>query len=221
MSTDGTDSADSTESPDSIHSADTSSPGDAPLVPVHPEAVPGDAATVRWVTRTTMPFAGPVAFAGRALGALLAAGVVRRVEAQPDALEVTLADAADWRRRAENLRSAVQQALADTASWRPAARDQLGDDALLAAAARRVVAGPAGDYVRSHGGRIEILSARDDAVVLQMSGTCAGCPALGVTLDDRLEREIRALYPRLASLRAEVDRSRPRVPLLRLGRHRG
>ena len=63
------------------------------------------------------------------------------------------------------------------------------------------LAGPAGQYLRSHGGTVRVVSAADGTVVLDLSGTCRSCPARGFTLQMRLEAEIRRLYPEVREVR--------------------
>ncbi|MFK4144872.1 NifU family protein [Streptomyces sp. NPDC004065] len=80
--------------------------------------------------------------------------------------------------------------------------DRDTDDALLHAAAQEVLAGPAGDFARSHGGSIELVGVRDGVVTVRLGGACHGCPASWFTLHQRLERRLRRLHPGLREVRA-------------------
>lgn len=190
---------------------------------VHPE--PGqDDAEVRWVLGATalretgVEVVGPVRRVPGALGALVADGTVAEVRVEADAVVVRLGEGRTWRAAGASVRTALLASLAQGSAWEP--ETERDDDAVLAAAVEAVLAGPTGDYVRSHGGRIEVVSARDGEVEVALHGTCAGCPAAGYTLDQRLETAVRALYPALKSISATtVPSSGPRW--LTLGRRHG
>ena len=74
-------------------------------------------------------------------------------------------------------------------------------DAVLRAAVEQVLVGPAGDYLRSHGGPARIASVAEGEVALELGGTCHACPAGGFTLQLRLEAEIRRLCPGVRAVR--------------------
>ncbi|MGH3413339.1 MAG: NifU family protein [Marmoricola sp.] len=189
------------------------------MVAVHPESG-RDPAEVRWVAGAAalrdagLDFVGVVRELPGALGRLLDRGAVEQVRVEPDAVVVRLPGGRSWREAGAEVRTALLESLGRGSSWQPvAARDA---DTVLRAAVESVLAGPTGDYVRSHGGRIEVVSAHQDEVRVQLHGTCVGCPAAGVTLDTRLDAAVRALYPGLRSISATtVPSSGPR--LLRLG----
>lgn len=222
-------------------------------VPTHPEAVPGDPATVRWtVPAGLLGMVGPVGHCPGPLAALREDGDVRAIVAEPAALRLTLAPGRSWRADGARIRTALVDALGQlrdgTASLapetvalgmparldphRPGTADgthptdpttvdggQTGEgerpssgspaagsfpathgdspDAVLQAAVDEALAGPAGQYLRSHGGTVRVVSAEDGTVVLDLGGTCRSCPARGFTLQMRLEAEIRRLYPDL------------------------
>lgn len=174
------------------------------LVPVHPEAVPGRPDQVRWVLPgDTLCFVGPVGAAPGALGRLLADGVVGSVYAEPAALLVTLGPSATWAGDGAEVRRALHDALARPEAWRPGAGAvRCSGDEALADAARCVLDGAAGAFVRSHGGTVELVGARDGVVSVRMGGSCRGCPAMAFTLGARLETALRAAYPSLKELRA-------------------
>lgn len=174
------------------------------MVPLHPEAVPGCADRLRWVVPAgTLPFAGSVATAPPALDVLLTAGVLSSVEVEPAAVVTTLGPGRCWRDVGARVRTALHTALGDPGGWRPGEEARaLDDDGVLGALAARVIDGPAGDFVRSHGGGVELVGAYAGVVEVRLSGACRGCPAIGLTLSGRLERALRAEYPALRELRA-------------------
>ena len=99
-------------------------------------------------------------------------------------------------------------------------RTAVTEDDMLRAALEDVLAGPAGDYIRSHGGEVTVVSACDRRAEVRMSGTCAHCPAAGFTLHSRLESELRARFPSLRELRATEAPTKHRRTWLPLpGRH--
>ncbi len=162
-------------------------------VAVHPERVPGDPATLRWV----LPEGAPVAFfpeQGGPLSDLLAQGTLRRVTTEPGALLTCLGEGRHWREDGAAVRAAVIATVRDP-------QPVTHDDPALRRAVLEVLEGSPGDYVRSHGGRAELIEAAQGRVVLRLSGACSHCPAAGITIDRMLEREIRSRYPALVEVR--------------------
>ena len=126
-----------------------------------------------------------------------------------------------WRRGGGAVRTALQAALAAPEQWLPA-HEGTPDD-VLRMAVIEVIHGDVGDYVRSHGGQIELVDVRDGDVRVRMNGACTHCPASRVTLGDRFETAVRARYPQLRSVTAggsDPDAAAPsaegrrRLPLL-------
>ncbi|MDO4239657.1 hypothetical protein, partial [Micrococcus sp.] len=79
-------------------------------VPTHPEAVPGDPATVRWaVPAGLLGMVGPVGATPAPLEALRADGTVRAVVAEPAALRLTLGPGRTWRAEGARVRAALAQ----------------------------------------------------------------------------------------------------------------
>ncbi len=166
-------------------------------LPLHPEPVEGDRSTVRWVVPAGVtPFVGAVRSTPGDLGALLAEGVVAAVRLEPAAVVVTLREGGDWRAVGARVREALVAALDEPTGWQPQGEPWTPDEALLAAA-EEVAAGSAGDYVRSHGGRVEVVSASDGVIRLRLGGTCAGCGAVARTLEATFETELRRRCPEL------------------------
>lgn len=226
-------------------------------VPTHPEAVPGDPATVRWIVPAgLLGMVGPVGRCPAPLAALREDGDVRAIVAEPAALRLTLAPGRSWRADGARIRAALVDALGQlrdgiaalapetvalgmpalldphrpgaTAGLNPTDPAHAGGalsgegerpssgspaagrfpatpadspDAVLQAAVDEALAGPAGQYLRSHGGTVRVVSAEAGTVVLDLGGTCRSCPARGFTLQMRLEAEIRRLYPDLREVR--------------------
>lgn len=202
-----------------MNPASPGAPVDPAPVPTHPEAVPGDPQTLRWVVPADLlGMVGAVGAAPAPLAGLREQGDVLALVAEPDALRITLAPAVSWRETGERVRAALAEALAqvrdggerfapdvvateDTGDGpRPASSE--GRD-VLRAAVEQVLAGEVGAYLASHGGAARIVEVADGAVTLSLGGTCASCPARGITLHQRLETAIRRLYPALREVAVE------------------
>lgn len=190
------------------------------VLPMHPEIIAGDPQAVRWVLPpSSVPFVGPVRRAPGALGELVAAGVIREISCESCAVLVRLTDGRGWRDVLPEVRDALSAAIAEP-GWQPYDEAQCGCDALLTAAVHEVLAGPAGDYVRSHGGAVNVESVVDGRVEVSFDGTCGHCPATGITLHDRLEVEVRRKYPALESIMA-TNAGRPKgLQIFKIGRRR-
>ncbi|GAB97540.1 Fe-S cluster biogenesis protein NfuA [Kineosphaera limosa] len=214
------------------------------LLTLHPEAVAGDPSTLRWVVpEGAVPLIGPVAIAPGRLGELLDDGTLCAVVCCDDALLTTLAPGHSWRGVGETVRLALSEALGEPGSWvgteggrievseagsttgstaEPVAGSLaeaaggLVDDASLAAAVRSALTGAAGEYVRSHGGRVALVEVRDAVALVRLTGACSGCPASALTIHGRLERDLRATVPGLL----EVRQASGRLDLLSILRRR-
>lgn len=187
---------------------------------MHPEAVEDDERSVRWVVPAgTLAFVGAVAQAPGELGALLADATLESVRAEPAAVVIRLGHGREWRSDGERVRRALQSALRDSRQWVPARGANTDENALLRSAVEQVLAGEVGDYIRSHGGEIALLSVGSRRVQLSLNGACGHCPASDFTLKNRIEVAVRELYPQLEGISA-VDTS-PGRRLLRLARPRG
>ena len=193
---------------------------------MHPEAVPDDPATLRWVVPAeAVPFIGPVGVAPGPLGDLLADGTLASVNCESAGVVITLSGGGSWREFGENVRSALQEALADPGGWSPACDDGAGraidlasspprhdpdadngDDTSLATAARAALAGSAGDYVRSHGGTVDLVDVRDGVALVRLTGACSGCPASAMTIHGHLERDLLKDIPGLTAVRQAPTR---------------
>lgn len=168
-------------------------------VPLHPEQVDGEPLALRWVC-------GPdvLAFVGRPrtvpapLQALLDEAVVADLVVEPTAVLVRLPEPHTWRADGPRVRTALQQALAEPAGWLSPEGSTSAD--VLTAAVDEVLGGEVGDYIRSHGGRIEVVSITGNRVEVALHGACAHCPASDSTLTDRVEGALRARYPQVEAV---------------------
>ena len=170
-------------------------------VALHPEtgAIPEE---VRWVVPdVALPAPGVAVELPRDLGSLLADGTLVEVRVLPGCVVTRASAPADWRRDGARVRRAVASALVEPDGWRTETGDH-ADDRDLAAAVRRLLAGDVGDYVRSHGGAIEVVDVRDGVVGVRMRGACHGCPASEFTLRARFERRLREECPALVAVEA-------------------
>lgn len=182
-------------------------------VPMHPEAT-AEPQVVRWVVPAgTLPVVGGIARAPEALARMVRSGEVVSIEVEAQAVLIRLADERSWSTSGAAVRDALTEALQQPECWQPTT--SVTEDDMLRAALQDVLDGAAGDYVRSHGGQITIVSARDRCAEVRMSGTCSHCPAAGVTLHSRLETELRARFPRLVELRATEEHGRAALLTLR------
>lgn len=185
------------------------------LVPLHPEPVPGDERALRWVIPVgTLEVEGEVAAPPAPLAALLADGTVESISVAPTAVRIRLAAGHTWRRDGARVRSALQAALGVPESW--SAGTGGGDD-VLRAVVQEVIDGQVGDYVRSHGGSVELIGVADGHVRVCLAGACSNCPSAKVTLDERFETAVRARYPGVRSVSARpapgLAGGRRRLPL--------
>lgn len=177
------------------------------LVPMHAEAT-DDPDVVRWVVPPlVLPVDGEVITAPEALAALLEDGTLAEVRVVVGAVLVR-SGGTSWRTLGGTVRSALQAALGEPNAWVldgdvvPGDRVRAPEADALTTAVREVLDGPTGDFIRSHGGHVEVVSVADHCVEVRLSGACAHCPASVFTLHGRLEQDLRVRYPELVELRA-------------------
>lgn len=171
------------------------------LIALHPEpgATPDE---VRWVVPDApLPAPGRAVEVPAELGSLITDGTLVEVQVLPGCIATRAASAGEWRRCGPRVRQAVAAALADPDRWRTEAGDA-PDDRDLIEAVHRLLAGDVGDYVRSHGGAIELVDVRDGVVGVRLRGACHGCPASAFTLRARFERRLREECPGLVAVEA-------------------
>lgn len=143
-----------------------------PLVPLHPEAVDGDPEELRWVLPAgTFAFVGTVAHLPLTVQQLLDDGTLKELTIEPTAIRTRLGVGRSWRFEGSRVRAALQTAAASPGQWVPAEATSSG--AVLRMAVQQVIDGEVGDYVRSHGGSVELLSVDDGVVVVKLDGACA------------------------------------------------
>lgn len=172
---------------------------------LHAQAVPGQPLTVRWVAPDTTLPAGELVAAPGELGTLLGS-VIARASVEPHGLLLTLREGESWRDHGDAVRAALVAALADPASLVVAA----DPDGVLRDVVDDVLAGPTGDYVRSHGGSVQVRGVHDGVVDLEFMGACSNCSAAGQTLHDRLDTAVRARFPGLERLH-DIDEGKKRT----------
>lgn len=213
------------------------------LKPVHPESVPGEPLRLRWVTPPgSLPVRGAIGQAPGELGRLLGRGVLAQIHVEPAAVLITLAAGGSWREFGSAVRTALTTALDDPEGWiagddvasgdepgsavepsSPGVAVQSGADRRLAVAAQAVIDGPAGDYVRSHGGHIELVAVQDGRVDVRLSGACGHCAGAATTLHTRVEADLRAACPQVVEVRRvnEEPAQRRRATWLTIRRRNG
>lgn len=119
-------------------------------------------------------------------------------------LVLTVADGSNWADHGDEAWAFVLNALDARDGWRiaqAASSEPSAADERLCAAVCGVLDGEFGQYVASHGGRVELVDVCDGVVRVRMSGTCSSCSLADVTLKLRLERDVRvAAGPDFAAL---------------------
>ena len=183
-------------------------------IPVHPEPVVDDPATVRWVVPAgLLTIVGAPAALPPSLGALAHDGIVDSVVVESSAVRVTLTPGRTWRADGARVREALLADLELPSAWSASA--PTGTDDVLRAAAREVLDGDVGAFVASHGGALTVVDVVDGVITVDLAGACSHCPAADVTLTDRFADAVRVRAPQLREVRA-ADRPADRGHLRRL-----
>lgn len=60
-------------------------------------------------------------------------------------------------------------------------------------------------YLESHGGDVEVLDVTDGRVLVALSGSCSGCSASAITLQEGVEKALRDGFPDFRELAVEED----------------
>lgn len=174
------------------------------LLACHPEAT-GDPATIRWVVPPgTLDFVG----AARIPGQLMELGITHAV-VTVSGVELTLPEARLWRERAGRIRSTLLATLNEPACWEAAGDSN--PDKRIGAAVEHVLAGPQGDFIRSHGGEARLVEVRERVAVVEFTGSCRNCAALGFTLHGRIEQAVQELCPDLPGVKVEAAKGKDRA----------
>lgn len=171
---------------------------------LHPETIADQPRLMRWVTTEPLPATGRLTTAPGDFGELLASGVIDRVLLERNALWVWLAEA-EWGTHGPRVRDAINAAAEDLAAW----QIEPMDDEILELVARDVIDRSLGAYIASHGGRITLLSAVGGVVEVALEGSCAGCPAAGMTLHGRVEAALRQRLGDEIVVHAAIEDARP------------
>ncbi|MEV6923643.1 NifU family protein [Dactylosporangium sp. NPDC051485] len=180
------------------------------MVPMHPQACPGDPDRLRWIIPAgTLSVTGALAAVPAPLAVLLADGTLAEVVAEPAAVVTRLGRGRSWSAEGPRVRTALHGALDEPTGWIAAHGPQgqgPGPDALLYAMAQQLLDGAAGQFARSHGGAIELLHVRDGVVTVRLGGACHGCLGAGRTLHQRLELQLRRRCPGVRAVVADNGR---------------
>ena len=177
------------------------------VVAMHPEPgeLPGQ---IRWIIPPgVLDIRGPVR-APRELGRMQNEGTIDEISVGPRSVLIT-ADSSAWRRIGPAVRAALTDALRTPGDWLPNAMvpdDRASSDRAIEDIARDVIRTQVGDYVRSHGGRIELIDVSDGVVTVDLGGACRGCRAAHDTLRSGFEGELRRRCRDVVGVRARGDR---------------
>jgi len=81
-------------------------------------------------------------------------------------------------------------------------------------------------YIHSHGGEVEVLEVSGGVVRVRLSGSCSGCTASAVTLQDGIDEALREHLPGFVATEVEEDDAEPHPPpaspvILELPQYRG
>ena len=166
------------------------------MIGIHAERVAGDDRVVRWVVPAGSLTAGRVRRAPGRFGEMLDEGMFSDALVEHTAVWLWLRDGLSWAQQGPAVQSALREALADPDGWglEPAA------GRVLEHVTADLLAGPVGDFVRSHGGTVTARPVGGDAVAVQLGGACEHCPAAGHTLRLRLVDELRRRCPDLVEM---------------------
>ncbi|MEV0900676.1 NifU family protein [Actinoplanes sp. NPDC049802] len=171
------------------------------MVPLHPQPCPGRPDRLRWIVPAgLLPLTGVPARVPAPLERLLADGTLAAVSVEPGAVVTTLAGGNGWAKDGPRVRSALHAALRDPAGWEPDGGRTAYADEPLREAAVALLDGSAGEFARSHGGRIDLVDVRDGVVTVRLAGACDGCPAAQATLQRRLADRLRRRCPGLRAV---------------------
>ena len=154
--------------------------------------IPMDPA-LRWVIPAGLiPCGVPVALP-RPLAELFDEGLLVKALVEESAIWLWIGEGQSWSTLGVQVRSALGESLRHLDQW----RIESDDETVLNLVATGVLDGPVGDVIRSHGGCVELACVTGNTVTVRMSGACSSCPAIGFTLRNRIEQEIRRRYSSL------------------------
>ncbi len=126
------------------------------------------------------------------LGEMLRGAVFADALVEPGAVWLWLADGQSWPQHGTRVQSALREALADPGAWTvdPAPGE------VLKRVTADLLAGPIGDFIRSHNGTVTTQRSGRE-VLVQLGGACEHCPAAEYTLRLRLLDALRRRCPDL------------------------
>ncbi|MFY9191129.1 MAG: NifU family protein [Lawsonella sp.] len=135
----------------------------------------------------------------------LDAGELSHLRLQPGRIFTTIPEDGDWRAIAGRLRRDLYEVLTDRPEgWPtgdlPVESPQDASDAELAQAVEELIAGSAGNYASTHGGRMALRSVKDGVVKVHMSGACTNCPAAKQTLSSHIEMQLKHHFKNLKAV---------------------
>lgn len=167
-------------------------------IPMHPEPVAHDSQTMRWVIPADLIGCGVPVEMPRPLADLFTEGLLVKALVEQSAIWLWLNPEQSWSASGVRVREALGESLHQADHWRI---DNV-DESVLRLIAAEVLDGPVGEVIRSHGGCVEITRVTRTTVTVHMSGACSSCPAIGFTLRNRIEQEIRRRYSPLEKVLA-------------------
>lgn len=112
-------------------------------------------------------------------------GLIVRAVVERRALWTWLAQPS-WKRHGIAVRQAIYAAADRLDQWQIEP-----DDEVLGVVAADTIDRTLAQFIASHGGQIVLKRAEHGDVDVQLSGSCAHCPAAGLTMHGRIEHEIR------------------------------
>lgn len=67
-------------------------------------------------------------------------------------------------------------------------------------------------YIHSHGGRVDVLDVTDGVVRVRLGGSCAGCTASAITLQEGVEKALAEGVPGFAGVDVVEEEAEPHPP---------
>lgn len=167
-------------------------------IPMHPEPVAHDSQAMRWVIPAGLIACGVPVEMPSPLAELFDSKLLVKALVEESAIWLWVGPEQSWSTLGVRVRAALSEALCSLDQW----RIESDDERVLTFVATEVLDGPVGDVIRSHGGRVELTCVAGNTVTVRMSGACSSCPAIGFTLRNRIEQEIRRRYSPLEKVLA-------------------
>jgi len=148
--------------------------------------------------------------------ALFAIDGIKTVQVAGSAIHMRRDDRADWAALKPAIAAAIRQVLDQTDSpLGDAAQDagsDAGSDAALMRQVEDILAHQVNPSIAAHGGHIAVEKVEDGTAYLRMSGGCQGCAASSATLQQGVERALRAGLPALRNIVDMTDHDAGQTP---------